>query len=274
MLPSSKAIKKTARRALNGNWVRCVGVSLVLVLALAFCAVFAETIFAIFSTYIHTPNGKLTVPGFVIALTCTAVIAFFVFPLCEGVVRWFWFFTLEKERPVSEIFYYYSNRVYLIGSVYLALRLIARLAAVAVACYLPAVLVWSLANGTFYSLSGYSDGDTTAVLKPLLYVFTALSTLLLVKIAVRYSLAPVIAVINEDIDARSAIALSATIARRYKNAYFNVLVSFIGWIVISVLGVTMLYTLPFLFVSYTVFCRFAINSYRTDCCVRGEKPLI
>ena len=107
-----------------------------------------------------------------------------------------------------------------------------------------------------------------------MYVFTALSTLLLVKIAVRYSLAPVIAVINEDIDARSAIALSATIARRYKNAYFNVLVSFIGWIVLSVLGVTMLYTLPFLFVSYTVFCRFAINSYRTDCCVRGEKPLI
>ncbi len=100
MLPSSKAIKKQLAERLTAIGCAAWAFSLVLVLALAFCAVFAETIFLrFFSTYIHTPNGKLTVPGFVIALTCTAVIAFFVFPLCEGVVRWFWFFTLEKGTP-------------------------------------------------------------------------------------------------------------------------------------------------------------------------------
>ncbi len=274
MLPSSAVIKQNARKQLSGGWSRCIIAALMSVMALAFAVVFFETVFEIFYTYMHTSAGKISVPGFIIALAVAVVVAFLLFPLFQGVIRWYWFYGLEKERPLGELFYYYQSRRLFFGAVYLALRIIARIAALAIACYLPAVLVWSIANGTFYSLSGYSDADNPNLLLPLLYIFTALSTLLLIKLSVRYLTAPVLMVIDEKLDAPDAIALSAVIATRYKNAYFKIFFAFIGWFLLSAFGITMLYTLPFILMSYVVFCRFAINAYRTDCYTAGQAPKI
>lgn len=274
MLPASSVIKQNARKRLASDWCRCIGASLVPVLGFAFSVIFFETVFEVFYPYIHAPSGKLLVSGFIIALIVVALTLIIMLPLLQGTVRWFWFFCIEKERPLGEIFYYYSEKRLFVRSLSLGLRLIFKIAVLAVACYLPAVLVWSIANGTFYTLSGYSDAESPRLLLPLLWVFAALSTLLLIKLSVRYFVAPVIMAIDDNIDEGEAIALSVTVSERYKNAYFKIFFAFIGWVLLSLLGITMLYTLPFLFVSYAVFCRYAINAYRTDCCEQGQKPAV
>lgn len=272
MLPKSRVIKLTARTGLRGHWPEAMAVTVILSLSILFAEMFRATVASVFGTMLSTSDGRFTVPGLVVMLFVAVIVIFFSVPLCLGVVRWFWNLSGSKVRPIREIFYYYSEWHLFTKSVFTAARLLVKVLWAALLCYLPAWLVWALTQNSVYELIGIKPLTDAAVLWPLLYLFCILSTLVLLKIILRYLLAPILVILDEDLDPGDAVNISKTIAKTHKNAYVYIFLSFLGWIAFSAFGVTLLYTLPFLFMSYAVFARFAISNHWHEAEREGVRP--
>lgn len=273
MLPKSREIKLTARAGLRGHWLEAMAVTVILSLSILFAEMFRATVASVFGTILTTSDGRFTVPGLTVLLFVAVIVIFFSIPLCLGAIRWFWTLSGGECRPISEVFYYYSEWRLFAKSVFTAARLLVKIILAALVCYLPALLVWSLTQNSVYELIGIKPLTDAKVLWPLLYLFCIFSTLVLLKIILRYSLTPVLVILDESLDPGEAINISKTIAKTHKSAYVYIFLSFLGWILFSAFGITLLYTLPFTFMSYVVFVRFALSNHRYEAEQEGIRPI-
>ena len=268
MLPISRIVKCNARTALKNKWPQSIAVCLILIGAIAFCTVFTETVITLFSDNVQSPIFK--VMKIVATLLCIAIIV----GLAEGCIRWFWFLMLGKEIGISEVFYYYSSLSLFLKPIILYAHLIVRTAFLGVICFLPFIVMTVLQDERFYGFIGKHPPIILPVLWPLYYLFLILGAVLFILVIMKYSLSPAILVINEDIYPVDAISISVTLSSGNRCSWFGLFFSFVGWVIISAFGVTLLYTLPFFLMSYTTFARFTVSNYRLECSYRMCEPLI
>ena len=126
MLPSSKVIKNTARKQLKNNWTQAIIAASVLLLVVILAAVWGSMVLALLSG-IRMVNGLFSSAAWFLATAFGATISLsIIIPLMQGVVRWFWFLGLEKELPLSEAFYYFSEWSLFSKSLILGLRFLGR----------------------------------------------------------------------------------------------------------------------------------------------------
>ncbi len=265
MLPSSKVIKNTARKQLKNNWTQAIIAVSVLLLAVILAAVWGSMALALLSG-IKMVNGLFSSAAWFLATAFGTTISLsIIIPLMQGVVRWFWFLGLEKELPLSEAFYYFSEWSLFSKSLILGLRFLGRVILTFFICSLPAAAVFSAAE---------SEDANALLLRVLAILLLLLGSLITVRAALSYCLAPIALVINEELQPHDAIEISKSIVSANKGACFFVALSFLGYGLISILGITLIYTLPFVFVSYSVFVRFLITGHRFEAARYGIKPLI
>lgn len=273
MLHSSKAIKANARLLLKNNWPQCILASIAGVLAIFCITLLYSVVFSILSPVMYR-GDKMSIPGMTIKLFAFVIFAVLVIPIIGGTIRWFWFFSLKNTLALREIFYYYSSVSLLFKSLFLGLRIFAEFVLTAVICTLPAGILFAVYNNDVSILVGYSESMNKAVYITAVALFLVISIPLAVKVFLRCVLAPFIMIINEDIDPFYAITLSKKILRGHRNENFKTFLAFFAWIALSVFGGTIVYTFPFLLVSYAVFARYAIANHRIECEKDGTKPLI
>jgi len=266
VIPSAKVIKNTARSQLRKHWVAAMIVAVLFLISLFFFFM----LFGFMSGFFASGKGVdvflivfVALYGF--CLLCT------LFPLFQGVLRWYWFLGLDKKLPVSEIFYFFSDRGLHLRSTLLGTALLCRTVITALVCIAPALLLRFLPELMQKILPELEFSEAT--LNTLSYNLMIGGLVLALILLMKYFTAPAILVINAELNPDDVLRISRELSLS-KGSLFVFIASFIPWILLSFLGITLAYTLPYFFMSYAVAVRFAVTNHRYDAARWGAPPLI
>ena len=261
-LVNSKKVKTTARNYLRGKWAAACLVSVILLAAIFVSLLLCELVLGVFKSVIFNQIGTYTLLGTFIAAVIMLSMFVLSVPVIQGSVRWFWALIIDSELPISELFYYYSSQSLLVNTLLLYVRVLFRYVVTAVACFTPSIAAWWISNGTIQKLTGYSIALPLNIIKPAAIVLAVIGLIFFLIFALKTSLGFVLVVVDEQLDYVHALVLSKKILAKKGITILTTLISYFGWLLLSTLGITMLYTIPFILCSYVTAARFAITNYR------------
>ncbi len=255
-MPGNAAVKSTARAALGTFWLKAIACTLIL-LAAIFTAVYAETVF-------YTVCGKASA---VVTIVFTVLFTFFALcPLFLGVLRFFWRSTAGAGDNVTSVFYYLSDLSCYLKSLAFLASLLGRLVLVAFFSFLPFITVKAVMGASL----NFATEQIGFYLQFLSSVFLALGWVFFIIFSVRLYLAPSLFVGCEGLERGEIIYLSKLLSRSSAGAFIVLCFGMLGWILLSVFGVTMIYTVPYIISAYVVHCRYAVNHYNHKVKIMGE----
>ena len=251
MLAPSPVVKQTAKNALSPCYLTAIAVSCLLLFIYCIGGLIASMV-SIFA--------DLT--GYIITLVLIAIFA--LSPLTLGVLYYFRRLIWEGRDSVLIIFKYFSSLDEYKRALHFTLLIFLRLVITALVTFSPCIVVWVLSNDAFYEALGMSLPIWASNLWALNSVIAIFSSFVLVFIMLRFYLAPFIFVASDDIDSAEAVNMSSIISKRTGGDFFGLVLSFAGWIVISLFIAPLVFTVPYFAASYCVHCRFAITAYNRD----------
>lgn len=248
MTGGSKVVKITARTALKGNMLKAIIASGVFL----FCYFIAN-----YSAGIFSYTGINTVSYIILIL----MILFLLAPLLLGFVRFIWRMLFSADDSPVSVFYYLSEKNLYIKSVKFTFNLILKAIPVGILLFLPVILLWVFTQGAFYDLFGIPMPLWTANLNTVIRILIVFAIVSLSFYMVRYYLAPVLFVADENMDINETFYMSNIIARKSSLDFIYLFSSFLGWILLSLLVIPLIFTLPYMATAYAVHSRFAIAEY-------------
>lgn len=251
MLAPSPVIKKTAKVALSHRFLQSVAVC---------CAfIFIYFVGELTSSLVSIFAGEI---GYFVTL---ALLCFFALsPLALGTLLFFRRLIWEQEDSVLIIFKYFSSAAEYKRALHFTFLLFLKLLIAAAVLFSPCFIVWALSGEWLYEALGFSLPIWTSNLWALNSFICIIASFALVFVMLKYYLAPFIFVSNDDIDPAEAVNMSTIISKRTGGDFFGLVLSFAGWILISMLIAPLVFTLPYFLTSYAVHCRFAITAYNRD----------
>lgn len=253
MLPSSAAVKSTAKNSLKGVWPSAITVGVVLMLTYSFGLFLSELVKAL------TPFNDA-----VVSLVILGIFSMILFvPLCLGALRWFWCITAGKENDKKEIFIYFSSPKKYLRAVGYIISLLVRLLLCALIAFFPAIIASVLSRPWFYVAVDFSMPMWSANLPVIANFLEVLGLILFAFLALRLYLSGLLLVIDDEMHPGEAFHISSLISRDFLMNFILLSISFFGWFLLSLLAVPILFTLPLFLASFVVHGRFAINYYNT-----------
>ncbi len=267
MKPSSRIIKETARTQLKNHWVQAIFVTLVLLAVVLFVQIFSSAFFYLFKRVVYS-GTSLSAVGIVLVVVCSLFSLCLVIPVFQGTVRWFWFLGIDKVLPIQDIFYYYSEVRLFVKALAVNLQLAARVVITVILCCSPATIGLRAAEALekeFKYIAKLVSGFS--------FFLLLAGVLLALKLVSKYLIIPALLAAKEELDINDITTISKIITFG-KNGYMPLVASFIGWIILSFLGVTLLYTVPYFLAAYVVFARFTITNHRFEAARHGINPLV
>lgn len=253
-IPTNAVVKNTAKTIMKRSPVATTIISLI-ILAVFFLT---QLLFTGMLSWIFNES---------IILQITFCVVFFVglfWPVFMGAIRFFWVFTEHKTSKIEAIFYYFSNfRVYL-RAVKTVVLLGVKIFLISFLALIPYFISHLLQGTWIYNTFDFNVPLWSANLKLitdfLKFAGIALSALL----SLKYYLYPVVVVMDERLYLMEAMHISEMISKQSVSAFASLVVSFLGWLFFSLLGLPLVYTLPYFLISYVVHCRFAIVNYNLN----------
>ena len=89
----------------------------------------------------------------------------------------------------------------------------------------------------------------------------SVASVILAFVMARYYIAPFLLIADEDMDAAEAIHMSDVISKSTMLDFIYLFFSLLGWIILSVLIIPIMFTLPYIITSVSVHTRFAVAEY-------------
>lgn len=255
-MPDNSAVKNTARVSLRSFWPQGIAVAFILI-ALAFIIYsVVGMISAIFGRFALIVAPAVAIPaGFLLAA-----------PLILGILRYFWRATFGTLDSMGALFYYFEKGSYRMALQFSVMFVMRHVIAAAV-CFFPyaaATVVLKLQlgwlqfhNGAFY-------------IQLLCFFLGVIGTVGFVLFATKYYLAPMLFVSCEDKHWTEVFYLSKRVSRYTSGSFLVLICGLLGWIALSFLGITMLYTLPYILACYAVHARYSFNYYNHNMSVLQE----
>lgn len=251
MLAPSHVVKKTAKTILSPCFVNAVVISCVF-LFVYFIGDLVASLVSVFANVI----------GYAVAL---AIFLFFaVSPLALGLLYYFRRLVWECNDGTLLIFKYFSSVSEYKRALHFTFLIFLKLLYTALITFSPCIIVWLLSNDFIYELIGIPLPIWASNLWTINSFILIVASFLLLFIMLKYYLAPFIFVSNDEIDPYEAVNMSCIISKRTGGDFFGLVLSFSGWILLSVLVIPLVFTLPYFITSYCVHCRFAITAYNRD----------
>ncbi len=252
MLPNSSALKANAKKRLSGKWPICIAATMILLF------------FTFFLLMMFSLMGQFFTGGIPLIILCLSVIFIGVllgFPLTLGVLRLFRYIYEGTDTSLYTVFYYFASPSRLIKTFRLFMLLISKIALVALLLFLPAIITDLLASGKlpFFADSGMPIWFSN------LWVFSAflrgIAAVVFFMAVIRHYPAIYIFIINDDLDCFEIMHLSTKVSKRSTGAFIGLVFSFIGYLVISVFIVPLIFTLPIFIMSYLSHSEAAVDLY-------------
>lgn len=259
MLSGSLAVKSTAKVALKNNWTNVIIGSCIFMFSVLICNITASII-----------NIALGQIGSFIILFAGTV--FLSMPLFLGLLRYIWRILLGVcDNPVS-VFYYFSQKCLYKKAMVLIFVLGIRALLWYAVLNIPSLVVKIVSSEAVYELLNVPMPIWTANLNNTVVFLNSLSGVLLCLIMLKFYLSPMLFIADDNIEVAEAIHMSTVISKKTAIDYIYLIFSFLGWIVISLFIIPLIFTLPYILTSYLVHSRFAVadynnhieNSYKND----------
>lgn len=248
MTANTAVVKNTAKNALKGNFVKTIFSCATLLFTLLI-SYYVAGLISIFAPYIYADIFRILFFGFVI------------YPLLVGILRFFWRLNSGvADNPIS-VFYYFSSKTLYFKVLKLLLCIISKLLPIAFLISLPAIFVWSLSQTYLFEYFGLSIPLWSRNLAYAIIFTKTLSISIIIVVSLRYYLAPILFIANENIDVTEAIHMSIIISKKSYVDLIYLIFSFIGWILISIFALPLVFTVPYMLMAYTVHSNFAITEY-------------
>ncbi len=251
MLVPSPVIKRAAKDALKPRLMPAVIASCVLI--------FTFYILSFICSFISVFAGDI---AFLIA---DAALSVFVFsPLALGLLNLLNRIVKEQDDSVLLIFKYFSSlKAYKRVLHFIWLMTLKLITSVAV-LFFPCFIIFLLSSEALYKFLNISIPVWTSILAGLNSFIIILTFFALAFVMLKYYLSAFIFVSNDDIEPAEAINMSTIISKRTGGEFFGLTLSFIPWLLLSVLVAPLVFTLPYFFTSYAVHCHYAIAAYNQD----------
>ncbi len=251
MTVSGSTIKKEARNILKNNYSD-IFVATISVLAVWYIFNLLCSILEIFTTAILAEGLLLLLSVFLFA------------PLVLGFLRYLWRVSSGvTDNPVTVFYYFTGFRLY-----FKSLRLVISLCIRIGLCYLIFLIPYfalQVITGTWiYETLDITVPLWTLNLSNVITVLHYVAVLATVFACFKYYLAPMIFVVDETIDTAEAVHMSTVIAKKTSFDFIFMVFSFIGWIILSLLALPLIYTLPYMLLSYLKHCSYAVETFNND----------
>ena len=248
MTVSSKEIKATARGIISARMVQSV---LCVVIYLSVCF-----IGGLIQTFIHYIFGDTVSQVFL-----WLYIIFLASPMFLGLLRYFWRMTFDSDDLPSSVFYYFSDK----SLYHKAMKLVKVLAfkgiKIALLVFIPIFILWLITNTYIYDLFKVSIPVWTTNLNSIYNLVYSFSCILFITLFSKYYLAPILFIGDENIDPLEAMNMAKIIANKSYVDFIFLTFSFLGIILISFFVLPIIFTLPYLLVSYILHSFHAIADY-------------
>lgn len=224
---SSAELKALAREKLKGRYAIAIGV-----LLLSGLITLPVTLIA--ALFYNENNTTSVIIYYVIII----IISLLSTVLGVGLIRFYTNLCRNKNYQVSDIFWGFSNHPDKIIIIAVLISLMGIL------CYLPAILL----------VAAYAVTKSISIVLMAIFAFIA-GFVLVIMINLNYGLTFYIMSDNFQHSAVEALKACRTMMKGHKGRFFYILISFIGWQLLSLLscGLSMLWVEPYLFSTVTYF---------------------
>lgn len=277
-------LKENAKRALSGQWSPAIAIVLLI-----------AGVGLLFSLFEMVCTIALDLPGFMDILdtpqvffddvmgqsgavfgisTLTLLLSYVILtPLKLGELSWYYEAGKHQQEGIASIFEYFGSVKLFLRSVLLNLAIGVRVALVGILLMLPASLCF--AAGTFLWQSDTDPLEKMLILGIYLggSVLLAVGLLLTLIYQKRYFVAPYLVASQHEMSIGKALKASiiATKGRQCSLVLFDL--SFIGWYLLSLLVLPLLFVRPYLGVSRALYARYLIERLYTKAPPVGRVPL-
>ena len=257
MSSTSNAVKITAKTALKEKWIKAI---------IACCII-------IFSFFIISNSISVLseVVGEIAAQIIFAIfLVFLISPLIIGLFRFFWRILFDADDNPVSVFYYFSNIKIYKRVMLLILFFSFKLIFWRVILNIPAYIVELLSHNFIYDMVDMPIPVWTANLSNFTVFLKVISAVIVFFITLRFYLAPMLFVADDNIEFGEAMHMSTIIAKKTSIDFIYLILSFLGWILLSVLLIPLIFTMPYIITSYLVHARFAVADYNKQIKLSAE----
>lgn len=248
MSATSTVVKKTALAALKDNWVEAIFIGAIL-------------LFSYLALYIATSLLSFVLPDAAVYILMIILIVTVVLPLGLGALRSFWFIMWDKKGVIGETFYYFSSKHTYFKALKLFWWLCFRALCIGVVLLIPSVITDILSSAKIYELFSFSAPSWTSNLWVVSIFLKTAAGIGVLAIMVKYYLAPFLIIADENMDVSEAIHKSTLLSKATGIDFIVFVLSFLGWMLLSLFVFPLLATLPYFLVSYMVHSRFSVANY-------------
>lgn len=248
MTVSISSIKKTATLTLKGNWVKAIITALIPV----YSVLIVQNIAWVFSTVL----GDITAS--IILGVLSVLISW---PSFMGALRYFWrMFNKMDDSTVSAFYYFMSFKNYT-KCLKFAFILLVRCALFGFVFYFPAIVVNVVSSAKLYDFFEMPIPLWSQNLTYLVNFLTSLASVLLIIFTFKYYLAPILMIMDDNMDIDEAVHMSVVISKTSLLDFLFLILNLFVIIVLSVFVVPLVFTLPYLLTCYCVHSFNAVNDY-------------
>lgn len=248
MIGGSKVVKITAKTALNGKMLKAVFTTAFFL----FCCFICQ-----YSAGIFAYTGKISVANIIFVLETVFLLA----PIFLGYIRYIWRMIFGADDSPVSVFYYISGKKIYFKTLSFFGILILKAVPIGIVLFLPSILLSLFTKEYIYDLLNIAMPLWIANLNSVITILTVFATVALCFYMLRYYISPILFIADENMDVYETLHMSKTISRKSALDFIYLFSSFIGWILLSVLVIPLIFTLPYFITSYAVHTRFAVAEY-------------
>ena len=253
-IPTSNVVKNTAKTIIKRNPV------FIMMNGLFLLAVFFLT--QILFTGILSQLFEKSILLKILAFLLLNIMVFW--PVCMGALRSYWVLTEQNEHSLESVFYYFSNITRYKRAVKTIALLLLKVFLTGVICLIPCFISSLLGNSWIYTALNSDVPLWTANLQLITDFLKISGIIVTVGISLKNYLVPIVAIMDESLYLMETIHISEMISKHSLGSFASLIVSFLGWFFFSLLGIPLIYALPYFLISYVVHCRFAIVNYNLN----------
>lgn len=248
MSAGSNAVKSTAKTAIKENYLKLVVSSLILIFSWILCLNCAALLMSVV--------GKIST-----LIIVALMLLFLLLPMALGLLRSVWRLLFGVSDSPMSIFYWFAHRKLYSRSLKLIFQISMRTIFWLVILNLPSLLLYFLSRSYFFEMIGTEVPVWTANLVFFSVILRNVSFVIVFFIMLKYYMAPILVIADENMDVNEAMYTSAVISKKSSVDFIGLIVSSILWIIASFLLMPLPFTLPFLLGFYAVHTRFSIAEY-------------
>lgn len=249
MVASCSVIKKTAKAALQGKYLRCL-VAAAIPIFITFVIMIASELF-LYARALQFLYGTTSILLFVFLLQ----------PLYLGTLRFFWrSFSESTDEPIT-VFHYFSDSSLYKRALALVFRLTFRLLVRGLLFFAPAIITSVLSDSRIYDFFGMSMPNFSSALWIVSGFLKTLGALAVLWVMLKCYLAPFLLVADEQMEPDEALHMSKSISKGTVFDFVVLIICFIHWILLSLFVLPAIFTIPYMISAYLVHARYATARY-------------